>query len=277
MGSPGFDDTPEISGTTDASGLFLLTNRSANGGTVTANGHVLHDNPFGVVDIVGSQNLFLVHLQHGDHEEIRWLDITELNLAYWMGDTISHTFVISSHVPPPGAPAAPLLTGVQAQGDWAKVCWHSLRSQPSAGVAGYRVYRATQPMSEYELVTEVGSGPCLEDTYSAGSYGGKVYAVTAVSGKGLESGFSNFGWAPTLSNPASAVITPQGQRLILDPRNGYALMRQDSGGDYRQYVGSVHYHLENSQFMAHRCQQSPALQPSRRCVRSPPFGAGGRP
>jgi Concanavalin A-like lectin/glucanases superfamily/CARDB/NHL repeat/Galactose oxidase, central domain len=252
MSSPGFDATPEISGTTDANGLFLLTNRSAHGGTVTANGHVLHDNPFGVVDIIGSQNLFLVHLQSGDHEEIRWLDITELNLAYWMGDTISHTFTISSHVPPPGAPQAPVISGVQAQGDWARVCW---QDSGSPDVTGYRLYRATAPMSEYELVAEVGSGPCLEDTYSAGNYGGKVYAVTAVGGNGLESGFSSFGWAPTLSTPASVVITPQGQRLILDPRNGYALMRQDAGGAYRQYVGSVHYHLENSQYMALEANQ----------------------
>jgi hypothetical protein len=83
-----------------------------------------------------------------------------------------------------------------------------------------------------------------------GSYGGKTYAVTAVNAQGLESGFSNFGWAPTLSNPASVVITPQQQRLILDPRNGYALMRQDAGSAYRQYVGSVHFHLEYTQFMA---------------------------
>lgn len=247
MGSPGFDAAPEITGTTGTDGLFLLTNRSANGGTVTANGHVLHDNPFGVVDIIGSQNLFLVQLRRVEHEEYRWLDITAVNLAYWMGDTISHTFTISSHVPPPGAPQAPVLTGVRAQGDWARVCW---QESSSPGVTGYRVYRATWPMSEYELVAEVASGPCLEDTYGAGTYGGKVYAVTALNGQGLESGFSNFGWAPTLSNPSAAVIASEGQRFILDPRNGYALMRQDAGGAYRQYVGSVHFHLENSQYMA---------------------------
>jgi len=246
VGAPAFDGPPDISGTTDASGLFLLTNRPANGGTITANGHVLHDNPFGVIDIIGSQNLFLVQLRHGDHEEYRWLDITEVNLAYWMGDTISHTFTINSHVPPPGAPQAPVLSGVQAQGDSAKICW---QDSPSPGVTGYRVYRATRPMSEYELVADAASGPCLEDTYGAGSYGGKVYAVTALN-DGLESGFSNFGWAPTLSNPSSVVITPQGGRMILDPRNGYALLRQDAGGAYMQYVGSVHFHLENSQFMA---------------------------
>jgi len=247
-GAPHFDSTPEITGTTDAGGLFLLTNRSAHDGTVTANGHVLHDNPFGVVDIVGVQNLFLVQLLQGDHEEYRWLDITGLNLAYWMGDTISHTFTISSHVPPPGAPQAPVLSGVQVQGDGATVCWHSRGAQPSPGVTGYRVYRATLPLSEYELVAEVGSGPCLEDIYPVGSFGGKVYAVTALSGEGLESGFSNFGWAPTLWNPSSVATTPQGQRYILDPRYGYGLIRQDNGGAHRQYVGYIH--TETSRFVA---------------------------
>jgi hypothetical protein len=196
----GIDATPEISGTSDASGMFLLANRDAHGGVTTATGHTLHDNPFGAVDIVGTQNTFLLRLRLGEHEEFRWLDITELNLAYWIGDTISHTYMISSHVPPPHAPQAPVLSGVQAQGDWARVCW---QDSPSPGVTGYRLYRATRLTSGYELVLEGESGPCLEDSYGVGSYGGKTYAVTAVNAQGLESGFSNFGWAPTLSNPAS--------------------------------------------------------------------------
>jgi sugar lactone lactonase YvrE len=246
-GAPAFDAPADISGTTDASGIFLLTNRPVNGGTVTNNGHVLHDNPFGVIDIIGSQNLFLVQLRQGNHEEYHWLDITEFNLAYWLGDTISHTFAISSHVPPPAAPLAPIISSVQVQGDWTKICW---QESPSLNVTGYRLYRATRPISEFELVTNVASGPCLEDTYSAGSYGGKTYTVTALNEAGLESGFSNYGWAPTLINPMALVTTPQGEHIILDPRNGYALIRQAANGDYRQYVGSVHFHLENSQFMA---------------------------
>jgi hypothetical protein len=105
-------------------------------------------------------------------------------------------------------------------------------------------------MFEYERVAEGVTGTCFEDTYSAGSYGSKVYAVTAVSPEGTESGFSNFGWAPTLSHPTSLTITPSGDRYVLDPRNGYALIRQDDEGAFRQYIGSVHFHLENSQYMA---------------------------
>ncbi|PWB49806.1 MAG: hypothetical protein C3F13_18380 [Anaerolineales bacterium] len=246
-GQSAFDDPPDINGTTDSSGRFLLTNRTVNGGTTTANGHVLHDNPFGVVDIIGSQNLFLVSLKQEDHEEFRWLDITEFNLAYWMGDTISHTFVISSHVPPLLAPQAPRVSNPQVQGDGAKICW-----QPGTPPvpSSYRVYRASAPMFAYEQIAQVTDSMCFEDNYPAGSYGSKVYAVTAVSSTGTESGFSNFAWAPTLTNPTSVAITSDGGRYILDPRNGYALIRQDGGGTFQKYVGSVHFHLEYSQYMA---------------------------
>jgi len=121
-GHMGVDATPEISGTTDSDGIFPLPNRSANGGTVTQNGHVMHDNPFGVVDIIGNQGLFLISLARQDHEEFYWLDITQFNLAYWMGDVISHTFTISSHVPPVDAPVAPELARVHMWKGRAR-CW----------------------------------------------------------------------------------------------------------------------------------------------------------
>ena len=245
-GHMGLDKTAEISGVTGTDGVFPLSNRSANGGAATANGHVMHDNPFGVVDIIGNQGLFLVRLAQDDHEEFHWLDITDFNLAYWLGDTISHTITLSSQVPSPGAPLAPSLTGLRVEGDLATLCWSA---SPSPAVAGYRVYRATLPRFAYTPASELVDGPCFDETFSTSTYGGRVYAVTAVDGLGRESGFGNFGWVPSVTNPSSVIITEQGQRLILDPRNGYALARQDSDGQYRQYVGSVHFHLEYSQFM----------------------------
>ena len=41
---------------------------------------------------------------------------------------------------------------MQVQGDRVRVCW---QDSPSPGVTGYRVYRATLPSSEYDLVAEV--------------------------------------------------------------------------------------------------------------------------
>ena len=103
------DDTPEFTGMTDGDGRVRLANRQIIGGPwATRTGHVLRDNPFGVVDIIGGRNRFLVKLGKGAHEEFAWLDITDFNLAYWAGDTESHTFTreIACAAPRRAGPAA---------------------------------------------------------------------------------------------------------------------------------------------------------------------------
>ena len=245
----GVGNTPEISGTTDVSGVFALPNRSANGGTVTANGHVLHDNPFGVVDIIGNQGLFLIRLVRDDHEEFHWLDITRFNLAYWLGDVISHTFTISSHVPPSAAPLAPELLAAHVEGTWASLDW---QPSPSPDVAGYRVYRAAAPQYEYLAASGLLTGTHFEDS-SAGFGDGehRVYAVTAVDGEGRESGFGELVYAPGLGNPASVALAPDGSRTVLNNWNLYPLLRQQADGRYTHRLVNVEYDLGNAHSLAY--------------------------
>jgi hypothetical protein len=172
------DNTPEITGTTGLDGRVMLANRPAGGGVTTRTGHTLHDNPLGVVDVVGGRNTFLLKLSQGDHEEFAWMDATAFNLAFWQGDVLSHTFVISTHVPPPDAPTAPLAAPGQIQGEQATVCWDP---SPSPDVIGYYVYRAGLP---YERVSELLTELC----YTEASGETRVYAVAVVDGAGRESG-----------------------------------------------------------------------------------------
>jgi hypothetical protein len=246
-GHIGLDNTPEISGTTDADGLLLLPNRSAGGGATTHIGHVLQDNPFGLVDTDGTKNRFLVRLSRGEHEEFHWMDVTEFNLAYWSGDTISHTFTIDSHVPPSQAPAVPQITTFQVQRGSVHMCWKQV-----PGVTGYHVYRADPPDFPYIDASGLLDTTCFDDTLVYSGYGGHIYHVTAVDASGRESAFSRAAFAPNLVNPAALVVTPDGDRLLLDPQNGYAIIHQDASGRYTHTIGSVHYHLENSRFMALR-------------------------
>jgi YVTN family beta-propeller protein len=243
MGELGLDNTPEITGITDAGGRSLLANRPVGVGVTTRTGHILHDNPFGVVDVVGGQNRFLIKLSKGSHEEFAWTDITDFNLAFWQGDTISHTFVLSSHVPPPGAPAPPAGTTAQVEGEQATLCWEA---SPSAEVIGYYVYRAAPPTYEYERASSLVTGLCCAQAYGAT----RIYTVTAADSAGRESAFSNAAWAPRLINPYAVGLMSDGLRTVLDPQNGYALLRQRADGRYVQNVGSVHYHLEQSLYMA---------------------------
>ncbi len=237
-GQMGVDNTPEMSGTTDANGVFPLPNRSANGGTVTRNGHVLHDNPFGVVDIVGNQGLLLIRLARQEHVEFHWLDITQFNLAYWMGDVLSHTFTISSHVPPANAPVAPRLRQARIEGTLATLEWH-----PVPGAAGYRVYRATPPDYRYRVAADWLTGTAFAEW--AGGWGDgehRVYAVTAVDGVGRESAFSAPDYAPTL-NPRTVVIAPDLSRTVLNNWNLYPLLRRKPDGRYTHRLVNVHYDM----------------------------------
>ena len=237
------DNTPEISGTTGPDGRLLLTNRSVGGGVTTYTGHTLRDNPFGVIDVVGRQNIFLIKLSKGNHEEFAWTDVTAFNLAYWAGDTVSHTFTLMSHVPSPAAPAEPEGAAVRVEGGWAWLCWDP---SPSPTVKGYYIYRATHPTYAYERTGGLTSGPCFDEVYDKT----RIYAVTAVDDDLRQSGFSNFAWAPYLVNPWSLGVMSDGLRTVLDPQNGYALLRQRPDGRYIQNIGSPHYHLENSHYLA---------------------------
>lgn len=222
------DNHPDISGTTGLDGRFLLENRSAGDGVTTRTGHVLRDNPFGVVDVMGKKDLFLLRLSRGDHEEFAWLMITDFNLAYWQGDVVSHTFTISSHVPPPESPAAPRdLTAEVTGGERAALRW---QASPTPGVVGYYVYRASPPDYIYKrasnLVTDLRWEEAHRDWPGVNN---RVYVVTAVDSAGRESGFSNFVWAPELTRPTDIGLTPEGMRVVLENHTGQLIEQLRDG------------------------------------------------
>lgn len=244
------DATPDITGTTDVQGRFLLPNRDARGGVTTATGHTLRDNPFGLVNSEGCQNHFLIRLSREKHEEFDWLDITQFNLAYWLGDTISHTFTLTSHVPPPDAPAAPRLAAVRVEGPRAMLTW-----EPSASpdVVGYRVYRLTPPGGTYVQASGLLTGLSFEEDFSLVENhwdGHRVYAVTAVDTAGRESGFSTFAYAPWLYAPMAVAISPDWSRVALDPWNDSPLLGQWTDGIYSRRLMSGDFILPRSRYLA---------------------------
>lgn len=91
------DNTPEISGTTDSQGLLLLTNRPVTSVT-TATGHTLKDNPLGQISVVGQNGTMFLKITKDNQEYYDWLTITDLNLAYWMGNRDSATYTYKSDI-----------------------------------------------------------------------------------------------------------------------------------------------------------------------------------
>ena len=93
------DAIPEFSVVTNDHGLAVLPNRGITG-IVTETGHQMRPNPFGVIDVVGTNGLFIMQME-GACTNYEWLTVIELNLAYWDGQTGEAVFTKTLRCPPP--------------------------------------------------------------------------------------------------------------------------------------------------------------------------------
>ncbi|MBZ0171893.1 MAG: hypothetical protein K8E66_05890, partial [Phycisphaerales bacterium] len=82
-------DQAKAEGVTDAAGEWTLPNVDIDPSLVpeTYAGDALADNPFGYVAVVGTNGLLLLEVTHNDETDYAWLPITEVNEAYWGGQT----------------------------------------------------------------------------------------------------------------------------------------------------------------------------------------------
>lgn len=95
-------NTPVISGVTDSEGKFVMPNRDAPFWT-TATGHTLHPNPFGFISVVGQDSTMLVKVTKSGQEDFRWLEVIQLNEAFWRGETQQTTIPFSVSIFPSNA------------------------------------------------------------------------------------------------------------------------------------------------------------------------------
>jgi hypothetical protein len=81
-------------GITDANGIFTLPNVAINPFIVPAigTGDELHDNPFGYVAVLGTNGVLHFRIEYDGDIDYTWLDITEVNVAYWKGYTGTAVF-----------------------------------------------------------------------------------------------------------------------------------------------------------------------------------------
>jgi len=235
------DNVPEITVTTGADGTAVLPNRDAGPPVTTNTGHTLRANPFGVIDVVGRNAEFLVGISTDAHEEFRWLIITDFNLTAWRGEDV---LTLNTHVPPPDAPqGVGQLHGKQAFGN-VKLSWAG-----APGAVAYNVYQTTGLAYVWQRV--VAGTTALEATLSYDfGYRAAGYAVTAVDAMGRESGFSDLYWTLRLQSPSGVLVLDDGNRFVLDPQNGYALLLQSPDGRYFDTLGSFDLHLEFSKYLA---------------------------
>ncbi len=216
------DAAAQMTVETDGQGFAALPNRAAPQLT-TLTGHSEVANPFGRIDVVGN-NLFLVEISKGTHQEYSWLDIPDLNLLTWRGGS---TLEFASRVPPDGAPLPPgSLTGTNEY-ETANLVW-SPSSTPA--IKGYNVYRTRGPRGTWTKIAETIPGMRYSDGLDQWEVG---YAVTALGADGKESGFSEIFWTIRLDTPTGLTVGPDNVRY---ERQFQGVASQGADGRYLRFV-----------------------------------------
>ncbi len=84
----------KFQGTTNAQGEITLPNVPINAqlAPTTFAGDTLKPNPFGYIAVVGPNGVLHFKIEHQGFSDFAWLDITEVNTAYWSGQTAVATF-----------------------------------------------------------------------------------------------------------------------------------------------------------------------------------------
>ncbi|MBI4516696.1 MAG: thrombospondin type 3 repeat-containing protein, partial [Deltaproteobacteria bacterium] len=137
------DNTPEIAGTTDENGIMRLPNRPVTPmSTPTATGHQIRPNPFGQIYVVGTNGTMLVKIIKNNEESFRWLTLSELNVAYWSGNTEVAVITLG-----------PCTQGPDEDGDGVRDMCDNCR--PGASAAGRQAHNPQQADADADGIGDV--------------------------------------------------------------------------------------------------------------------------
>lgn len=148
--------TPIFSERTDREARLVLPNRPTPHIT-TPNGFSLHDNPFGQGTVTGAKNVLLLRIAARGQTDTAWLDVAELNLAYFSGNRSVATYTRQGHHPAQAAPRPPASLHADTNGSKITLTWDAV-----SGAKAYRVYCCDTRTGEWQSV-----GPALADTTCA--------------------------------------------------------------------------------------------------------------
>lgn len=216
-----YQSDPAFVGLTDGEGKFVLPNRNCPHIT-TEDGFTLHDNPFGQISFTGARNVFFIRIAARGQIDYTWLDVTDLNLAYFNNVRNIATFARQTHIPPASAPLPPSNLKADVNGDDVTLTWEG-----TGGAKSYRVYRAKPDVWEWETAADsVGDTTCK---CKLGGGGVSRYAVVAVSPEGVASAFSNVAGAMKLRQPWGIAATQTGRRILRDRELDRPILQKANG------------------------------------------------
>jgi photosystem II stability/assembly factor-like uncharacterized protein len=106
-------EPPTFVGTTDAQGYYTLPNRTCYGETTTGTGHILHDNPWSLIYVVGFNGIFYCEVTASGQTDYQYMEIMPFNVAYRAGHTDTYTYNLQTTIMPGGRVTPRDLYGVK--------------------------------------------------------------------------------------------------------------------------------------------------------------------
>jgi hypothetical protein len=252
---------PVFSGTTGPDGRFLMPNRPTGiPRTTTELGYEYHDNPFGAISIIGTNNMIVFQVQARGHTEYQWLEVTRLNLAYFRGEKDETTCVYQTRIPHLLYPPAPKGVRAERVGDAVKIAWDRAADAPAvtaeaakSGIkpeevwttnpsVSYAVYRGLGPeYNKWEKIGGTGANQPTEFTDKTPPAGSVRYAVSAIDTSRSESGFSAFCGIAMLQKPAGIAALPNGRLVLADAGLNQLVFMKPDGSAVGPF-NSIHNH-----------------------------------
>lgn len=228
---PGFSGAATFSGETDAGGRFALPNRPAPPvATYGDRGYQQKPNPFGAINVVGGNGVFLVRVQARGQTDYAFLDIPQFNVAAAKQSPI---LALRTQLPVQGAAAAPSSPVAEQDGTRVRL------TMP--GIQDWIAFRADPNDYIWKQIGESRAG-VVEDTLP----GTGLYRYSAAfKTNGVLSARSEPLGVAAMTDPWGLAVAPDGSAWVRDRANGQSLLVRPNGSAVG-FLGSVHWHLEGS-------------------------------
>lgn len=225
-------DEVVFEGTTDGDGLFTLPNRECME-FETANGFKLHPNPYGQVNVVGTNGVFFIVVNGRDYTDYVWLPITSLNLAFWHGQRDMATFTLPTMLPPGDAlPAVENFRQEVRDGGRVALTWDA-----AAPGATYTVYQRVNHPPRWEIAPD---GEDITETEYLTPRTGRFIVVADVNGQGTAATAEQR--VVPLRDPRGLVLDDRGRWILRDVGFALPIMYRPDGSTIGLF-GTFHLHL----------------------------------
>lgn len=236
QGDSGIAEEPVIQGETDQDGKLRLPNRKIpNTPFTTLQGFTLKDNPFGRINVVGVNGLFLFEIYAPPFTEYHWVELLDLNVAKWRGADKSYTHDLKTLFPPKDAPPPPIFVECQYL-EQKKVLlkWKDALENKKAKIKEYRLYIQEDILSDNDSPPkEITRQPAEKEknvVLNLPFYYQRI-SLSAVDDQGRESGLSQKIFLADLFNLGKAATAPSGAIYIanLHSHEGVVFKREKEG------------------------------------------------